>query len=80
MTTRGLTRRGFLRATGAAALTLGLANLDFALAADEAAVPPASGLPPLPPYRTWEDVYRQKWTWDRVVRGTHTMTGPCRRG
>jgi DMSO reductase family type II enzyme molybdopterin subunit len=77
MTTRGLTRRGFLRATGAAALTLGLVNLDFALAADEtpATVPQTpSGLPPLPAYRTWEDVYRQKWTWDRVARGTHTMT------
>ncbi len=23
-------------------------------------------------YRTWEDVYREKWTWDRVVKVTHT--------
>ncbi len=21
-------------------------------------------------YRSWEDLYRQKWTWDRVVKGT----------
>lgn len=23
-------------------------------------------------YRSWEDVYREKWTWDRVVKVTHT--------
>jgi DMSO reductase family type II enzyme molybdopterin subunit len=23
-------------------------------------------------YRTWEDVYREEWTWDRVVKVTHT--------
>ncbi len=22
------------------------------------------------PYRSWEDLYREKWTWDRVVKGT----------
>jgi DMSO reductase family type II enzyme molybdopterin subunit len=25
-----------------------------------------------PPYRDWEDLYRERWRWDRVVRGTHT--------
>jgi len=30
-------------------------------------------------YRTFEDVYRKKWTWDRVVRGTHgtNCAGNC---
>ncbi len=23
-----------------------------------------------PTYRSWEDIYRDKWTWDRVVKGT----------
>ena len=23
-----------------------------------------------PSYRAWEDLYRDKWTWDRVVKGT----------
>ena len=23
-------------------------------------------------YRSWEDVYREQWTWDRVVKVTHT--------
>jgi DMSO reductase family type II enzyme molybdopterin subunit len=25
-----------------------------------------------PAYQDWRDVYRQRWRWDRVVRGTHT--------
>ncbi len=25
------------------------------------------------PYRSWEDVYREKWTWDKVVWGTHCV-------
>ena len=23
-------------------------------------------------YRSWEDVYRDQWTWDKVVKVTHT--------
>ena len=23
-----------------------------------------------PSYRSWEDLYREKWAWDRVVKGT----------
>jgi DMSO reductase family type II enzyme molybdopterin subunit len=79
------TRRDFLRATSAAAITLGLANLEFACTSPEklptAAVPsPTAAQPqvaakvPIPDYRGWEDLYRQRWTWDRVARGTHTMT------
>jgi DMSO reductase family type II enzyme molybdopterin subunit len=26
----------------------------------------------LPSFRGWEDVYRERWTWDRVACGTHT--------
>ena len=31
------------------------------------------------PYRGTEDIYRKKWTWDRVVRGTHgtNCAGTC---
>ncbi len=31
------------------------------------------------PYRTWEDFYRKVWTWDKVVRSTHSAncTGSC---
>ena len=31
------------------------------------------------PYRRWEDLMRNKWTWDRVVRGSRGLncTGHC---
>jgi DMSO reductase family type II enzyme molybdopterin subunit len=81
--TRGISRRDFLRIGGAAALSLGLANLELACdsrPADDtstAAAPVAvttEARVEVPEYRSWEDLYRQRWTWDRVVRGTHTMT------
>lgn len=61
-----MTRRDFLKATGAAALTLWAARFEHvaqAAAAAEVAATPA--------YRTWEDLYRQRWRWDRIVKGTH---------
>jgi len=30
----------------------------------------ASEGPAGPAYRSWEDIYREKWAWDRVVKGT----------
>src|SRR5215472_17571153 len=32
------------------------------------------------PYRSWEDLYRKQWTWDKVVRSAHSAncTGSCR--
>jgi steroid C-25 hydroxylase alpha subunit len=80
---KGWTRRDFLQTTGSAALTLALANLDFACRSapapqapptPEAAAQPTPQQLALPAYRTWEDVFRKRWTWDRVARGTHTMT------
>ena len=31
------------------------------------------------PYRSWEDLYHKQWTWDKVVRSTHSAncTGSC---
>ncbi|MBI3786422.1 MAG: molybdopterin-dependent oxidoreductase [Deltaproteobacteria bacterium] len=63
-----LTRRKFLRSTGAAALLLSLDRFGFAETAESV---PGTVLPSLPNYRNWEDVYRQKWAWDRVVHSTH---------
>ena len=68
-----LTRRQLLIGGCAGTLALSLARLvphgtgPCAAGAADAA-PPA---PAVPPYRSWEDVYRQAWRWDRVVRGTH---------
>jgi DMSO reductase family type II enzyme molybdopterin subunit len=63
-----LTRRNFLVSAGAATLLLSLDRLGLAQA--PAAVGSAAVVP-LPDYRAWEDVYRQKWTWDRVVHCSH---------
>jgi DMSO reductase family type II enzyme molybdopterin subunit len=37
----------------------------------DAAAPVAPAAPAAPAYRSFEDVYRAAWRWDRVVRGTH---------
>ncbi len=84
-----LTRRTFLYRAGAGALTLALANLQVGCSRDDTetarsaadAEPVArsvpvteSPLPDIPDYREWEDLYRQQWTWDRIVKGTHIRT------
>ena len=60
------TRRAFVSGSGAMALTLryGAGSADAA----------ESGQ-----YRRWEDLMRNKWTWDRVVRGSRGVncTGHC---
>ncbi len=68
-----LSRRGFLRAAGSTA-ALTLLNLRFVRAAESAiTTDSAEMLNRLPEvdYRGVEDIYRKKWTWDRVVKGTH---------
>jgi len=69
MKTLSTTRRKFLRgsATGAAALLLELRVLRPALAG--AALPETAR-----EYSDYRDIYRRKWTWDRVSVGTHTCT------
>ncbi|HEX9640639.1 MAG TPA: molybdopterin-dependent oxidoreductase, partial [Candidatus Krumholzibacteria bacterium] len=64
---KGFTRRDFLKGGGAAALALSLGHLRFApgaLAANEILSAEYS-------YRSWEDLYRGKWQWDKVARTTH---------
>jgi DMSO reductase family type II enzyme molybdopterin subunit len=60
-------RRNFLVGSSAAAL-----SLRYAAAVGQEA-------PAQQPYGRWEDLMRQKWTWDRVVKGTHgtNCTGNC---
>ncbi len=60
-----ITRREFLSGGVATALALGLGRLSFA-------APGLSGPSAPPNYTDWRDVYRKRWRWDRVVRGTHT--------
>ncbi|MDG2155395.1 MAG: molybdopterin-dependent oxidoreductase, partial [Gammaproteobacteria bacterium] len=67
---QGLTtdRRKFLFGTGATALGLKYGAVSAVLADDGNTA-----------YRRWEDVQRNKWTWDRVVRGSRGVncTGHC---
>ena len=67
---RGISRRRFLEGSGAA-LALSFVYLDCrppkAVAAGDES--PAE----VPEYADFQDVYRQKWTWDRVVRSTHNV-------
>jgi len=65
MTTITTNRRDFISATGVAALSL---KYGVAGAASE---PQA--------YKRWEDIVRNKWTWDKVVRGSRGLncTGHC---
>jgi DMSO reductase family type II enzyme molybdopterin subunit len=64
----GLTRREFLRSGAAGALALSLGR--FASTPGFGAAPAAVAAPP--DYRDWRDVWRGRWTWERVARGTHT--------
>jgi DMSO reductase family type II enzyme molybdopterin subunit len=62
-------RREFLQgaAAGAASLALGTWRLRPRDAAAQTASPAATP----PEYEGWADVYRARWTWDRVGRSTH---------
>ncbi len=72
-----ITRREFLQGTGAAVLSLSLGRLAFLGEAQAARAVPGSGVPD---YRSWEDVYRRKWTWDRIAKGTHYVNCWYQRG
>ena len=67
-----ISRRRFLvgAGAGAASLALGLHRLR-PLAAHAMAPEPLTSAAPLV-YNEWTDVWRNKWTWDRVAKGTHT--------
>ncbi len=75
----GLTRRVFLCGTGATVLGLTLSQLSCDRGdrggsdAGPTGKPGAGARPATPraPYGSWEDIYRTKWTWDSVSKGTH---------
>ena len=72
--TRGIDRRGFLKAgaLGLTGLALGLRNLGCGEGPPPAPGPGAPAAAAAPPvYGDWRDVYRERWAWDRIVRSTH---------
>ncbi|MFQ5664926.1 MAG: molybdopterin-dependent oxidoreductase [Candidatus Binatia bacterium] len=65
--TLAFTRRAFLKVAGTTALPLSLRRLSLRPARAD----PRRGSAGRDTYRSWEDLYRQQWRWDAVVRGTH---------
>jgi DMSO reductase family type II enzyme molybdopterin subunit len=63
----GIARRTFLELAGSAALALSLGHLGLRVPKARASVSKALA------YKSWEDVYRQRWAWDRVARNTHNV-------
>jgi len=62
-----LSRRQFLQSSAAGVLALGLQQLRWT-----GTGPPVARAASVPDYGDWRDVYRRRWRWERVVRGTHT--------
>ena len=76
-----LTRRALLRSAGTAAgLTLSLRGLKFRAPDAKAAARSSQAVSDLPRYKGWEDIHRQKWTWDRIAKGTHFVNCFYQRG
>ncbi|MBZ5500009.1 MAG: molybdopterin-dependent oxidoreductase [Acidobacteriia bacterium] len=78
-TKTGWSRRNFIRSAAIGASTLWLPGCSRK---EKPALTNLQGdLDPLRsyPYRGWEDFYRKIWTWDKVVRSTHSAncTGSC---
>jgi complex iron-sulfur molybdoenzyme family reductase subunit alpha len=77
---RPITRRGFLGLVGSGAATL-LAGCGGRPAPHAGVPDDESAFDPLDfyPYRGWESLYRDQFTWDKVVRSTHSAncTGSC---
>lgn len=60
-------RRAFLKASAsvtAAAAAMELPSLHFKTAL-------AQNLAPKPALNNWEDLYRERWTWDHIAKGSH---------
>jgi len=64
---------------GTSTLALSLLHLRWHRAA-KAAVAAGTDQAGLPDYRGWEDVYRQRWIWDKVAKGTHYVNCWYQRG
>jgi len=65
MKIHGISRRTFFKSIGLSSLLL---NLDF-LCANSTGLAQQLQYQ----YRGWEDIYRKKWTWDRIVKSSHAV-------
>jgi DMSO reductase family type II enzyme molybdopterin subunit len=62
-----VTRRDFLRSSALGVLSLSLSHLTLRGSAAAA----GEGIQQAVSYRGWEDLYRNRWTWDKVSPATH---------
>ncbi|MCB1679352.1 MAG: molybdopterin-dependent oxidoreductase [Halioglobus sp.] len=74
----GTTRRSFLKQTGGL-LALSMSHLSWKLGSNSAHAA-GGGQMPLIDYEGFEQVYREKWQWDSVARGTHFVNCWFQRG
>ncbi|MEE8327049.1 MAG: twin-arginine translocation signal domain-containing protein, partial [candidate division NC10 bacterium] len=69
----GINRRDFLKGAGSTVLSLSLVNLGCREEPQETVEKVVAG--PFGrgavDYRDFQDLYRKKWTWDSVSKGTH---------
>src|SRR3989304_921073 len=63
---QAVSRRKFLKGAGAAVLALSLVQLGCWPEGARRRLLTEEGI-----YRGWEDVYREKWTWDKITWGSH---------
>ncbi|MDY7083416.1 MAG: twin-arginine translocation signal domain-containing protein, partial [Halobacteria archaeon] len=74
-----ITRRNFVKGIGVTgalgSLGLGVDDSVFEMSGLETVGDPIGNYP----YREWEDLYRDEWSWDSVSRSTHSVncTGSC---
>jgi len=71
-TLSGISRRNFLIGASAGATALSLSHCRLKEDERVSFTPPA--MDPASPrsYGDFSDVYRAKWTWDKIAKGTHT--------
>ncbi len=72
---QGVSRRKFIVAGAAGTVVLAGGTLVLRTLTPSRPDPPATGghtaAVPIPEYSDWHDIYRQRWTWDKVVRSSH---------
>ncbi len=64
---RPVSRRTFLKTAAGSAVGLSLSRLGFRVLTSSA----QDEVYRYYPYSSWEDIFRKKWTWDKVTWGTH---------
>ena len=78
-----LTRRGFLIGAGGVGLSLSLYQLrrcSTSPRGPKVLIASPETIEGLPEYGDWRDLYRQRWTWDKVAKGTHAVNCWYQRG